>query len=87
MLSAQTAVPRAKKSVTVCIDHRVLDSSGLPELVFGTLLHFWNFSGFLELLLGSSGCVDSVFGRRASAVPDLRACLSCVGRICTKVPL
>ena len=50
---------------------RVLDFSGLPELIFGFIFMFLVFLIYLELFLGSSGSVD-LFGRLVSVVS---ACL------------
>ena len=55
------------------------DSSACLEL-FWTFLDSWNcFCGFLH--------VWTLFGDVLLFVPVVRACLSCVGRLCAKVPL
>ena len=63
-----------------------LDFFWTPWTVLGLFFFSWFFrfplNCFWYLLHEWTLC-----GRRASVVPGLRACLSCVGRLCTKVPL
>ena len=56
------------------------DSSACLEL-------FLDFSGLLELRLGSSGCLDSVWTMCFCLFLVCVSVLSCVGRLCAKVPL